>query len=313
MPPFYRGRFIDDTPRCPVAAATQAVWKLEQRLQTLRPMSIDGVLNIFKPSGKVDRPINLLDGGKSLRQDFSGANIMDQHEIRGNEKSRLSSEIAKHFATAIKEGRFHVGEQIPPERTLSQELGVSRPILREALRMLESRGLVDIRHGRGTFVADAFSELSNVNPHHWLKDNQKLVQEFYEARLVLEPECAALASQQARPQQLDELKKLIDRCDLVVRSGEVTTFIGLDIDFHRLIARMSGNALLYKMLAAIINPDTDLRRVLHQISGHLPVAHERHVHILAAIVHRDAAEARSKMTKALEGTLQDIDQICERR
>lgn len=227
------------------------------------------------------------------------------------ERSRLSGEIAKRLEKAIHEGRFLPGERLAPERVLSDDLGVSRPVLREALGILESRGLICIQHGRGTFVKDLASELLNAPTSQWLARNEKLVREFYEARLVVEPECAALASERATPEKILILRQILDRADHVIEDGKIIAFIGLDIDFHSAIAEMTGNGLLFQMLHSIINPDTDLRKVLHRLSGQPTVAQARHNRILAAIESGNPVEARREMSAALRGALQDIGRLLE--
>lgn len=222
-------------------------------------------------------------------------------------RTRLSDEVVKRLSAAIQEGRFLPGEQLASERALSDAMGISRPILREALQVLETQGLVTIRHGRGTFVTNGSAELLNVDPVHWLIKHRRLVHEFYEARLVIEPECAAMASQRARPEQIADLRTIIRKAEQVVQTTEVISFIGLDIDFHRQVAAMANNTLLYQMLDAVINPDTDLRKVIHRLSGHPSLAHERHVKIFDAIEEQKPEEARHEMTSALEGALQDVD------
>ncbi|MDQ3398417.1 MAG: FadR family transcriptional regulator [Deinococcota bacterium] len=232
--------------------------------------------------------------------------------MRDIARSRLSGEVVKHLSNAIHEGRFLPGERLTSERALSEELGISRPILREALQVLETQGLVITHHGRGTFITNASTELLNADPTRWLTRNQRRVREFYEARLVIEPECAALASQRAKPEHIADLQNIISRAEKVIQQGEVVAFIGLDIDFHRMVAKMAGNALLYKMLDTVINPDTDLRKVLHRLPGHPSLAHDRHVRILSAIKKRKPKEARHEMTSALEGALQDISSFLKR-
>ena len=80
--------------------------------------------------------------------------------LRTVPKSRLSDDVAWQIELAIKGGQFQPGQKLPSERKLSHDLGVSRPILRQALHNLETRGLVDIQHGRGTYVATLAGEFS---------------------------------------------------------------------------------------------------------------------------------------------------------
>jgi GntR family transcriptional repressor for pyruvate dehydrogenase complex len=225
------------------------------------------------------------------------------------ERPRLAREVAKRLGSTIREGRFLPGERLPSERHLCQELGVSRPVLREALGALAAQGFLEIRHGSGSFVLDVAAQLANVDPIRWFRENRQLVRDFYGARLVLEPEIAAVASTMARPPQLARLRTILESADEVIASGQIAAAIGLDIDFHRTIAEIAGNAFLCEMLAAIIDTDTDIRRVLHRLPGRPEAAHHGHAQILAAIQSGEPARARAVMAAALARALSDIERL----
>ncbi len=108
--------------------------------------------------------------------------------FRNLEKSRLSDEIAREIAQAISEGRYQPGQVLPSERKLSKQFNVSRPVLREALRILEIQSLIDIRHGSGAYVKN-FGQTFWMSPSgEWLNENYSLFHQFYEARLTLKPD-----------------------------------------------------------------------------------------------------------------------------
>ena len=230
------------------------------------------------------------------------------HDIQ---KPRLSREVAKRLARTIREGRLLPGERLPSERRLCHELGVSRPVLREALRSLAAQGYLEIRHGSGSFVLDAATQLANVEPVAWFGENRKRVRDFYDARLVVERETAARASEHARPADLARLRTILVTADEVLARGQVGAAIGLDIDFHRAIAETAGNAFLCEMLEAIIDNDTDIRRVLHRLPGRPEAAHRGHVQVLAAIQSGEPARAREAMATALVRALRDIERLLE--
>ena len=122
---------------------------------------------------------------------------MDNTDIfQSVEKPRLADEVARQIAQAIQEGRFLAGQTLPPTRELATKFNVSRPILREALSILQIQGFVSIRHGRGTFVKDQNTDILNVSLEAWLAKNRALVENFYEARLAIEPVCAARSAHQ---------------------------------------------------------------------------------------------------------------------
>lgn len=224
-------------------------------------------------------------------------------------KSRLSDDVAWQIELAIKGGRFQPGQKLPSERKLSQDLGVSRPILRQALQNLETRGLVDTQHGRGTFVVTLANQY--LAPIVWLQDNQDKVKAFYEARLAIEPACAALAAQRATAAQLAELRRNLDQSAQTARQGDILTFIALDIEFHSIIARLSANPYLHHALDQIINPETDARQVIHRLPGHLLVAQARHERIFVAIAAQDERAARSAMADAFAGLMRELEEVSQ--
>jgi len=227
--------------------------------------------------------------------------------LRTVPKSRLSDDVAWQIELAIKGGQFQPGQKLPSERKLSHDLGVSRPILRQALHNLETRGLVDIQHGRGTYVATLAGEF--VAPIAWLHDNDDKVKAFYEARMAIEPACAALAAQRATAEQIAELRSNLDQSDQVARAGDVLTFIALDIEFHSIVARLSVNPHLYHALDQIINPETDARQVIHRLPGHLPIAQARHEVVFAAIAAKDEEAARAAMVAAFTGLMIELEEL----
>jgi GntR family transcriptional regulator, transcriptional repressor for pyruvate dehydrogenase complex len=229
--------------------------------------------------------------------------------LRDIVRPRLAHEVARRLTRTIREGRCPPGERLPSERCLSAELGVSRPVVREALKSLAALGLVEIRPGSGTYVVDVVVQLANVDPITWFRENRKLVHDFFQARLVLEPEAAALASQRATREGLAGLRAILRRGDELANEDQLAAFIGLDIDFHRAIAELSDNGFVLEMLEAIIDTDTDLRRVLHRLPGRPEVAHRGHADIVAAIESGDAARARRVMSDALEDALDAIERL----
>lgn len=234
---------------------------------------------------------------------------MTSHALQDIEKPRLAREVARRLGQKILEGRFLPEGRLPSERRLSENLGVSRPVVREALSALAAQGLVEIRPGSGAFVVDVAVRLAHVEPAIWFRDNWPLVEAFFQARLALEPGIAALASRRATPERTLELHAILRRAEAVIARGEVAACIGLDIDFHRAIAALADNAFVDRMLAAIIDHESDLRRVLHRVPGRPSVAHGGHLRILAAIESGDPQRARSAMVHALETALHDIERL----
>jgi GntR family transcriptional repressor for pyruvate dehydrogenase complex len=226
--------------------------------------------------------------------------------FRNLEKSRLSDEIAREIAQVIREGRYQPGQVLPSERELAKQFNVSRPVLREALRILEIQGLIDIRHGSGAYVKNYGTDILDVPIQEWLNENYSLFLQFYEARLTLEPTCAALAAQRANADEIKLLRQMITSEKALLEQENIPTFIGLDIDLHAAVANLSGNTFLIRMLETLINPETDMRKIVLRLPNHLNVAHTGHSAIIEAIARHDPEAARQAMIAALQSPLDAV-------
>ncbi len=223
------------------------------------------------------------------------------------EKTRLSDEVARQIAQVIREGRYQPGQVLPAEREMSAQFNVSRPVLREALRILEIQGLIEIQHGRGAFVKSHGTDILNVPVDQWLRENYSLLLQFYEARLSIEPTCAALAAERATEEEIAFLRQLMAEEVELTQEENVPTFVSLDIDLHTAVTKMSGNTFLAQMMNSLINPETDMRKIVLRLPRHLPVAHGGHSKIVDAIARHDPEAARQAMIIALQAPLKAIN------
>lgn len=222
------------------------------------------------------------------------------------EKPRLSHEVARQIVQAIEEGRFLPGELLPPARELSKMLDVSRPILQEALSILQIQGFVSIRHGRGVTVKDPVKDILNVPLKDWLKQNLKLVEDFYEARLAIEPICAARAAELGTDEEIRSLQALLTGIEPLFHGSSASMIVGPDIDFHNMIAKMARNEFLQKMLSSLIVPETDVRKIVLRLPSHQEITHQDHMRIVSAISNRNLTEAKKAMKIALSRPLDAV-------
>lgn len=163
--------------------------------------------------------------------------------IEKSERYTLSQLVVQNLKQLILERNMAPGEKLPAERELSQILGVSRAILREALRSLESFGILEIKHGEGTYVAanflnPLFEQLSFV-----LQMNEKTVQEIHEVRYLLEA-AALAAAPSPSPEVWEELQRLAD--DYANPELPLAERAALDAKFHlTLIGSLQNKTLVY--------------------------------------------------------------------
>jgi GntR family transcriptional repressor for pyruvate dehydrogenase complex len=232
---------------------------------------------------------------------------MDNSDIfQSIEKPKLAHEVARQIAQAIQEGRFLAGQALPPTRELATKFNVSRPILREALSILQIQGFVSILHGRGTFVKDHNIDILNVSLEAWLAKNRTLVENFYEARLAIEPVCAARAAQLASAKDIAKLRGILDWLDQLTEEGNTPVLVSADIDFHSRIAQLSHNEFLMKMLNSLIVPETDVRKIVLRLPDHLSTTNKHHFEIFRAIEKHDPGAAKKAMFIALSEPLEVI-------
>tara|TARA_R110002095_G_scaffold152238_1_gene132386 strand:- start:95 stop:760 length:666 start_codon:yes stop_codon:yes gene_type:complete len=150
----------------------------------------------------------------------------------------LNNAIAKLLQTKILSGEYPPGESLPGQRVLAAELGVSRPALREALSVLETLGLIDIRQARGVFVPDpknrATSSTCAVN---------RRTREVFQFRLAAEPYAAAMASRLRSDDDLERLKGTLYRMRFALEEGQLIDAAQEDFNFHHIIFSILQNPI----------------------------------------------------------------------
>lgn len=141
------------------------------------------------------------------------------------------------------------GERIPNERELAELLAVGRSTLREAIRSLVSRNVLEVRPGVGTFVSYKHGVADDPLGFTLIRDKEKLSRDMVEFRLLLEPTMAAMAARSATPAEVDELEYLCNEVDDLIKAGQ--PHLEKDKEFHTRIARCSRNLLMPKILPII--------------------------------------------------------------
>ncbi|MDG6103357.1 FadR family transcriptional regulator [Dactylosporangium aurantiacum] len=205
-------------------------------------------------------------------------------------RTSAAADAARSIQQMIVDGRLAPGQRLPPERELSELLGISRPTLRETIRSLVGLNILESRHGAGTFVA-ALDTATLLEPMQFVMAlNERTIGELFEARLLLEPALAALAAQRATPGQAAAMRAAITGADPVEA----------DVPLHRLVAEASGNALLTAMLESLSTLGRSSRSITAARPGVRRRTAEDHEAIVAAVERRDPDAARAAMTAHLE-------------
>ena len=161
----------------------------------------------------------------------------------------LSQQTARRLYSLIAaEKRFAPGEKLPNELELSQEMGVSRATLREAIQALAVQGVLEVRRGRGTFVSRQVEEIDDFG-FSALDQVKGRLRDLFELRAVFEPEVAALACRRASPEELADILVQGERTAAAIRAGEDRT--QADRAFHAAIVRAAHNEFMARLLPVI--------------------------------------------------------------
>jgi GntR family transcriptional repressor for pyruvate dehydrogenase complex len=195
------------------------------------------------------------------------------------------------------------GDQLPTERELSETFKVSRATVREAIFSLETMKLVDRRQGDGTYII-ASSEEALVQPLAATLFHEKddLIDIFF-LRKIIEPEVVQLATENATSEELNELEEIIREQKKEVAGGRDP--IHADSEFHHLLARMSRNRVLERLLLALLDLLGQTREKYLQTEERKRKSLQGHLEIVAAIKNRNTVGARQAMRRHLEN-VEDI-------
>lgn len=216
--------------------------------------------------------------------------------------TRVYNVVFDDLKKRIRQGDWLPGERLPSINQFAKELNVSATSLREALRSLQSVGLVKITHGSGVYVTNTrpYTDLSS----HFQDSGTDLGVALAETRRIIEPELAALAAERGTKEEFREIEKLAREMDQLAREGK--DFAELDVKFHRLIAYASRNPILCKTLESVSDLFLESRKkILLDTQAILRSAHY-HLFIVDALETRNAAQARLLMQTHMNSMLDDV-------
>lgn len=223
----------------------------------------------------------------------------------------LHRDVVEALGLRIIRGDLRPGETIPNEADLSRELEVSRTVIREAIKVLASKGLVEVRPRTGTRVLPRTHwELIDPDVLHWQFVNgatEDLLREISEVRLAIEPAAAALAAAKRNDEDLDELTGLLQA--MAAALGNPSDYIEADIRFHNAILRATHNLLLSKLAAAVREALVASRLVTVQVAGGPRSAAPAHAAVVEAIIAADGPAAFRAMEQLVTATWHDVETI----
>ncbi len=211
---------------------------------------------------------------------------------------KLSDEVVKHFTELIMDQELRPGDKLPPERQLAEELGVSRTVLREAVKMLEEKGLLDSKQGSGTYVCTLSAQAITESVTLYVRSDINRYIELMEMRSILDVEVAGRLAESATEEDIATLSRHIARMwDLLDRPEE---FAAEDVEFHLAFYRAMHNSVLMSLVQPILDLLEGAMRFTVDAPGSTESSLRRHVALLDHIKDHDAEGARRTMNEIIE-------------
>lgn len=225
------------------------------------------------------------------------------------QKKPLGARIEDELMKYILQKPVEPGQKIPNEFELAEMFDVGRSTIREAVKGLVSRGILEVRRGSGTYVISTNSSAEDPLGLGKIEDKYKMALDLFEVRLMIEPEIAALACKNASAEELKQLKKLCDETEQLYRDGR--NHISKDIEFHTHIARCSKNQVVETLVPVINTAVYTFANLTHRLLKEETL--ETHRAVTNAILRRDATGARCAMVMHLTYNRQTILKLIDER
>jgi GntR family transcriptional repressor for pyruvate dehydrogenase complex len=210
---------------------------------------------------------------------------------RGN----MVEETVQRLESCIFAGTLAAGEQLPPEGRLAETIGVSRTVIREAMRNLAARGLIEVSQGKPARVRPADPEQVSLALHTFLQRGGHPLLHLIEVRIPLETEIAALAAVRATPAQIAQLE---ENNAYLAETKTLADGVEADLCFHRLLAEATGNPVFGLLLKTLGDLMKQSRETTFERTG-VPAAYDGHQEITAAVRRADSEAARGAMLRHL--------------
>ncbi len=216
-------------------------------------------------------------------------------------RSGLTDQVIERVSALVAKGTYRVGDRLPPEGELCVLFGVGRSTLREAMRVLANRGMVDVRHGEGTFVAAR-------SLHESLEERLRrtALADIYEARLFLELPLAELAAQRRDSRDIAAMRARLKQREKAIRAGDVARYTEADFAFHLAVARAAKSPALrdvYASFVAIAQPLMAAAVTPEYVQTENDALHAA---LCEAIAKGNVAETRRLVRSHLRKSLKDV-------
>jgi len=210
-------------------------------------------------------------------------------------KVRISDTVVDQIVSYIEDGTLKPGDYLPSERELVNQMGVARASVREALRMLEYQGIIEVQSGKGAFVVSDVKSADEEVVHRWFQVHAGEYLELMEIRESLEVLSASLAARKATDEDIKPIYEIINDSKNALEVNDVESLVSLDRQFHHLLAKASGNNLLSHLIDMTIEALVVPRYSLFHIKERAKISWSQHNEILDAIIQRNPQLVEERM------------------
>jgi GntR family transcriptional regulator, transcriptional repressor for pyruvate dehydrogenase complex len=223
--------------------------------------------------------------------------------VQGN---RLYEQIVEQIERRIVAGELKDGDQLPSERELSEQFAVSRTAVREAIKALQEKGMVEVFVGRGTYIASRTTGVVRHSLSLLMKnDIANGIMNMVELREVMEPEIASLAATRISDECIATMQEAFDKMEASMNNVEA--FVESDLDFHLALAEATQNPIILAILDSVIDLLREQRIITSLSTGVVQHGQSHHKIIIEAVKRRDPIAAREAMRDHLEQIRQDSE------
>ncbi|WHH58034.1 FadR/GntR family transcriptional regulator [Petroclostridium sp. X23] len=232
--------------------------------------------------------------------------------MKAIEKISITDLVVHNIKDLILSGKYKVGDKLPTEKQICTELNVGRSTVREAFRVLQAIGLIQMIKGRGAFVAKT-KEDDPDNIVNWFVQHKVKLTDFIEVRMAIEPLAIKLCIERASQDEIKEIEEVYNAFEEAFQNYDSVKLALNDEAFHNTIIEMTHNQLLIMINKNIVEAFREYRNRSFSVSEIARNALVPHKSIVDAIKARDVDKGVNEMIHHLNISLQDISKVVEKK
>ncbi|KGL42506.1 GntR family transcriptional regulator [Listeria newyorkensis] len=224
-------------------------------------------------------------------------------------RENLVENTAGKLLEYIRLKEFNMGDKLPNEYALAEELHVGRSTIREVVKVLVARNILQVRQGSGTYISEGKGIVKDPLGFSLIKNKNKMIEDLFVLRYILEPPMAALAAKNATENQISHMIRLKDAIEVSFKNN-TDEHVALDIELHKTIAEASGNIAL-SHIVPIINESIALFNENYNVSNLKTETIELHDDLVNAIAKHDELNALDAMTVHMANNRKEFSKVIQ--